>query len=79
MAKGVKKKRCHNGPKGAKTANEGVREGQNGREEEQGREKSHEWSLSPSLFVRKWSLVHPLGKGWTRDHFLGVLAHNVKL
>ena len=40
-------------------ANEGVRVGQNGGEEGQGREKSHEWSLSPSLSVRKWSLVRP--------------------
>ena len=69
--KGVK--RCQNGSKGVKTgqkvpkrANEGAREGQNGGEEGQGREKSHEWSISSSLFVRKRSL-------------LGVLAHNVKL
>ena len=71
-------KRGQNGSKGAKTANEGVREGQNGGEEGQGRENSHEGSLSPSLVARKWSLGPPFqGKGGLRDHFLGVLAHNV--
>ena len=57
VLKGVK--RGQNGSKGAKTASEGQRDGQNGVEEGQGREKSHEWSLGPSLSVRKWSLVHP--------------------
>ena len=57
--------------KGAKTANDGVRDGQNGGEEGQGREKSHEWSLSPSLSVRKWSLVTLSGKGWTKRLFSG--------
>ena len=42
--------------------------------------KSHEWSLSPSLFVRKWSLVHPFRERVDQETiFWGVLAHNVKL
>ena len=66
------------GQKVPKRANEGLREGQNGGEEGQGREKSHEWSLSPSFFVRKWSLGPPFqGKDGLRDHFLGVSDHNV--